>query len=176
LRRPDDQALASDALGLRSLTNLRSGQVDQAVRDARLLLRRMRGVRPFNFSAFMAYNAAAEVMVMATVRAPSLTVSDQELHRAIKLSAAYARIFPVGSSRPLLWRGMLRARQGRTESALAEIRKAAEAARSRGMLLDEARALYELGRLGAEGREEAEAITTHSQAMGVARTHGAAFP
>lgn len=176
LRRPDDQALASDALGLRSLTNLRSGQVDQAVRDARLLLRRMRGVRPFNFSAFMAYNAAAEVMVMATVRAPSLTVSDQELHRAIKLSAAYARIFPVGSSRPLLWRGILRARQGGTESALAEIRKAAEAARSRGMLLDEARALYELGRLGAEGREEAEAITTHSQAMGVARTHGAAFP
>lgn len=176
LRRPDDQALASDALGLRSLANLRSGQVDQAVRDARLLLRRMRGVRPFNFSAFMAYNAAAEVMVMATVRAPSLTVSDQELHRAIKLSAAYARIFPVGSSRPLLWRGILRARQGGTESALAEIRKAAEAARSRGMLLDEARALYELGRLGAEGREEAEAITTHSQAMGVARTHGAAFP
>ena len=168
--------MASDTLALRSLTHLRSGQVDQALRDARLLMRRMQGVRPFNFSAFMAYNAAAEVMVMAAVREPRLAVSDQELHRAIKLSAAYARIFPVGRSRPLLWRGMLRARQGRTESALAEIRKAAEAARSQGMLLDEARALYELGRLGAEGTEEAEAITAHSQAMGVARTHGGAAP
>jgi class 3 adenylate cyclase/tetratricopeptide (TPR) repeat protein len=174
--RPDDRALACDTLALRSLTHLRSGQVDQALRDARLLMRRMQGVRPFNFSAFMAYNAAAEVMVMAAVREPRLAVSDQELHRAIKLSAAYARIFPVGRSRPLLWRGMLRARQGRTESALAEIRKAAEAARSQGMLLDEARALYELGRLGAEGTEEAEAITAHSQAMGVARTHGGAAP
>jgi hypothetical protein len=44
------------------------------------------------------------------------------------------------------------------------------------MLLDEARAFYELDRLGAEGREEAEAIITHSQAMGVARTHGGPFP
>jgi class 3 adenylate cyclase/tetratricopeptide (TPR) repeat protein len=171
-RRPDDQALASDTLALRSLTNLRSGQVDQAVRDARLLLRRMRGVRPFNFSAFMAYNAAAEVLVTAAVRAPRLAVSDQELRLAIKLSEAYARIFPVGRSRPLLWSGMLRARAGGTESAVAEIRRAAEDARSRGMLLDQARALYELGRLGAEGREEAEAITSHSQALGVARTHG----
>jgi class 3 adenylate cyclase/tetratricopeptide (TPR) repeat protein len=172
-RRPDDQALASDTLALRSLTHLRSGRLDQAMTDARRLMRRMQGVRPFNFSAFMAYNAAAEVMVMAAVRRPTLTISHQELRKAVKLSAAYARIFPVGRSRPLLWRGMLQARRGRTESALTEIRKAAEAARSLGMLLDEARALYELGHLGSEGREEAEAITSAGKAMGVAVTHGA---
>jgi hypothetical protein len=69
---------------------------------------------------------------------------------------------------------MLQARQGRTESALAGIREAAAAARSLGMLLDQARALYELSHLGAEGRREAEAITSAARAMGVAETHGAA--
>jgi tetratricopeptide (TPR) repeat protein len=172
--RPDDQALASDTLALLSLMHFRSGRLDQAVTDARRLVRRMQGVRPFNFSAFMAYNAAAEVMVMAAVRRPALAIGDQELKRAIKLSEAYARIFPVGRSRPLLWRGMLQARRGRTESALAAIREAAAAARSLGMRLDEARALYELSHLGAEGRQEAEAITSAARAMGVAATHGAA--
>jgi tetratricopeptide (TPR) repeat protein len=173
-RRPDDEALASDTLALRSLAHLRSGRVDDALADTRRLMRRMQGVRPFNFSAFMAYNVAAEVMVMATLRRPSSTVSDQELKNAIKLSAAYAKIFPVGRSRPLLWRGMVKARRGRTEPALAEIRKAAETARSMGMLLDEARAFYALAHLGSEGREGADAITSAAKAMGVAATHGAA--
>jgi class 3 adenylate cyclase/tetratricopeptide (TPR) repeat protein len=172
--RPDDQALASDTLALRSLTHLRSGRLDQALADARRLIRRMQGVRPFNFSAFMAYNAAAEVMVMAAVRRPALAIGDQELKRAIKLSEAYARIFPVGRSRPLLWRGMLQARRGRTESAVAAIREAAAAAQSLGMRLDQARALYELSHLGAEGRQEAEAITSGARARGVAATHGTA--
>jgi class 3 adenylate cyclase/tetratricopeptide (TPR) repeat protein len=172
--RPDDQALASDTLALRSLTHLRSGRLDQAVADARSLISRVQGARPFNFSAFMAYNAAAEVMVMAAVRRPALAIGDQELKRAIKLSEAYARIFPVGRSRPLLWRGMLQARRGRTESAVAAIREAAAAARSLGMRLDQARALYELSHLGAEGRQDAEAITSAARARGVAATHGTA--
>jgi tetratricopeptide (TPR) repeat protein len=173
-RRPDDQALASDTLALRSLTHLRSGQLEQAVTDARRLIKRVQGVRPFNFSAFMTYNAAAEVMVMAAVRRPALAIGDQELKRAIKLSAAYARIFPVGRSRPLLWRGLLQARRGSTEAALAAIREAAAAAGSLGMVLDQARALYALSHLGSEGRQEADAITSAARAAGVAATHGAA--
>ena len=48
------------------------------------------------------------------------------------------------------------------------------AARSLGMRLDQARALYELSHLGAEGRQEAEAITSAARATGVAATHGTA--
>ena len=133
----------------------------------------MRGMRPFNFSAFMSYNAAAEVMVMAAIRRPTLIINDQELEEAIRLSEAYARIFPIGRPRSLLWRGMLRGRKRRTQSAVAQIREATEAARSLDMVLDVARALYELAHLGSDDREEAEAITYACHARGVAMTHGA---
>jgi class 3 adenylate cyclase/tetratricopeptide (TPR) repeat protein len=172
LPRPD-MALANDTLGLHSLLHLRSGRLDQAVSDARRLLTRMRGVRPFNFSAFMSYNAAAEVMVMAASRRPTLIINDQELEEAIKLSEAYARIFPIGRPRSLLWKGMLQSRKRRTESAVAQIREATEAARSLDMVVDVARALYELAHLGYGDRAEAEAIAYASQARGVAVTHGA---
>ena len=168
-----DMALANDTLALRSLLHLRSGRLDQAVTDARRLMTRMRGVRPFNFSAFMAYNAAAETMVMAAIRRPTRSIGDQELREAIKLSEAYARIFPIGRPRTLLWKGMLRSRKRRTESAVALIREATEAARSLDMVLDVARALYELAHMGYDGREEAEAITNACRARGVAMTHGA---
>jgi class 3 adenylate cyclase/tetratricopeptide (TPR) repeat protein len=168
-----DMALANDALALRSVLHLRSGQLDQAVTYARRLLTRMRGVRPFNFSTFMCYNAAAEVMFMAASRRPTLIINNQELEEAIKLSEAYARIFPIGRPRSLLWKGMLRSHKRRTESAVAQIREATEAARSLDMALDVARALYELAHMGYDGREEAEAITYACQARGVAMTHGA---
>lgn len=172
MRRPDDEALASDTLALRSLAHLRSQRFADAVADARLLLKRMKGVRPFNFSAFMAYNAAAEVLVMCAVRGWQSGIEEQELTNAVKLSEAYAGIFPIGRPRPLLWKGLLKAMKGDTKAAIEELRTAAESARSLGMALDEARAYFELGRLGTEGATEGAAITADRKAAGVAATHG----
>ena len=170
-RRPDDEALASDTLALRSLTHMRAGRFEQAVTDARQLVERMQGLRPFNFSAYMAYNAAAEVMVMTSTRGWGPHVTEQELTKAVKLAEAYAKIFPIGKPRPLLWKGMLKAKRGEA-SAASDLREAAATAHSLRMSLDEARALFELGRLGLEGTAQAAAITAAKKAGGVAASHG----
>jgi class 3 adenylate cyclase/tetratricopeptide (TPR) repeat protein len=170
-RRPDDEALASDTLGLRSLICLRSGRVDDALADARLILKRVEGTRPFNFSAYKAYNAGAEVLVMAGDQG-SNPATEKEVARAVKLAESYAKIFPIGRPRPPLWQGILEARSGQMAKAVSLLRTSANIARSMGLATDEARALYELVKLGEDEPKRADELIDATGALGVARAHG----
>ncbi len=167
-----DQALIDDTAGLLALAEARAGRVRRATQLAEPLLARMAGQAPSNFSSLSAYAAPAEVLLSDwRTRGPS-RILRRNTRRALRLLERYARVFPIGRPRLLLWSGIHAGLRGRAGLAARLLRESVRVAGQLGLRFDEARALLELAdRLGpdtGEGREALRRAETTLAEMGAA--------
>ncbi|HSL27327.1 MAG TPA: hypothetical protein VLA54_13705, partial [Acidimicrobiia bacterium] len=145
-QRSADQALINDTFGLLALAELRRGNLRKALTAAEMLLTRVAKQTPSNYSTIAAYAAPAEVYAEAWRLAPFDRDLPRQLKRALRMLKRYARVFPIGRPRFLVWQGVYNELRGRGNRALRDLEMSlAEAVRLQ-MRLDEMRVLKELAR------------------------------
>ena len=150
-----DQALIDDRHGLRALVELRAGRLQRAVELADQVLARVSGP-PSNFSAIAAYAAPAEVY-LSVWRAQGFAdrVLRKNARKSMKRLNSYARVFPIGRPRLLLWQGVHDQLRGKAKRARRNVEASLATARELGMRLDEARASEALAWVLGAGDPEA---------------------
>jgi len=145
-RDPDfvDQALIDDGRALRAIAELRAGRTQSGVEVADQVLASVSGP-PSNFSAIAAYAAPAEVYLSVWRQQD---MADRVLRRKVSNSMkrlnSYARVFPIGRPRLLLWQGVHDQLRGKTKRARRNLESSVARAAELGMRLDEARGLEAL--------------------------------
>jgi class 3 adenylate cyclase len=149
-QRSADQALINDTFGLLALAELRRGNLRKALTAAEMVLTRVSKQPPSNYSTIAAYAAPAEVYAEAARQAPFDRELERQLKQALRMLRRYARVFPIGRPRLLLWQGLYEELKGRPNPAIRHLEASlAEAVRLE-MRLDEMRALQELSRILGE--------------------------
>jgi hypothetical protein len=152
-QRSADQALINDTFGLLALAELRRGNLRKALTAAEVLLTRVSKQPPSNYSTIAAYAAPAEVYAEAWRSAPFDRELQRQLQSALRMLKRYARVFPIGRPRLLLWQGLYEELQGRRTRAIGSLEASLAEAVRLGMRLDEMRALKELARVLGESDE-----------------------
>ncbi len=163
-----DQALLDDTLGLLPLAEIRTARSQRAGRFAELLMERVTKGSPSNFSFLAAYTAPAEVFLTDW----RIRGSDHRLRRqarqALRALGRYARVFPIGRPRLLLWQGVRAGLKGRPSDAVRLLSQSATVAAALGLRQDEGRALLELAEhLGFDTAEGREALSPAETLLGV---------
>ncbi|HUO46680.1 MAG TPA: AAA family ATPase [Acidimicrobiia bacterium] len=142
-----DQALINDTYGLMALAELRRGNLRKALTAAEMLLTRVSRQPPSNYSTIAAYAAPAEVYAEAWRLSPSDRDMERQMKRALSKLKSYARVFPIGRPRLLLWQGVFDELRGRPSLAIRKLELSLAEAVKMEMRLDEMRTLRELARL-----------------------------
>ncbi len=164
-QRSADQALINDTFGLMSLAELRRGNLRKALTAAEMLLTRISKQPPSNYSTIAAYAAPAEVYAGAWRLAPFDRDMQRQLQRALRMLKRYARVFPIGRPRLLLWRGLYEELQGRRTRAIGTLEESLAEAVRLGMRLDEMRALKELARVLGDSDEAGRGYRSRADAI-----------
>jgi tetratricopeptide (TPR) repeat protein len=138
---------------LLALAELRRGNLRKALTAAEVLLTRVSKQPPSNYSTIAAYAAPAEVYAEAWRSAPFDRELQRQLQSALRMLKRYARVFPIGRPRLLLWQGLYEELQGRRTRAIGSLEASLAEAVRLGMRLDEMRALKELARVLGESDE-----------------------
>lgn len=149
-QRSADQALINDTYGLLAQSELRRGNLRKALAAAEMLLTRVSKQLPSNYSTIAAYAAPAEVYADAWRLAPFDREMQRQMKKALRMLKRYARVFPIGGPRLLLWQGIYEDLRGRPQRARKNLDLSLEEAVKLGMRLEEMRALTELARLLGE--------------------------
>ncbi len=130
---------------------LARGRTDDAIVEARSVMRAFRGTRPADYRRLEGFAGPAETFV----RIPGHPA--REVDDALELLHSFARSQRVGWPRYHLLRGILLARRGQKVEAEALLAKAVEAAGERELAIEIARAKLALARLRSDGDAEASA-------------------
>jgi tetratricopeptide (TPR) repeat protein len=141
-----DEMLGVELHGLLSLAYLRQCEWDQALEATEQVMEAVTATMPSNYGAFPAYANAPEVYLTlweAEHPAPQL---DAQAHKACRALQGYARVFPVGQPRALLWQGLYAWLSGNQAKAHDAWRKSLAAAENLAMPYDQGLAHYEIGR------------------------------
>jgi class 3 adenylate cyclase len=132
---------------LEALIEARSGNPEATYRAAEKALETMEATQPTSFGVHVAF--AATPLALLTCREARLEGWDDRapalLRRALKAYKSFARVFPIGRPRQLLYQGWEQRLRGRTGSAIAHWRRAQAQAVAMRMPYEEALALLELG-------------------------------
>ncbi len=141
-----DKALEMERYGLFSIAYLHQSEYDEALRVTRHLAALTAGAYPGNYSALLAYAAPAEVYLTlweAQVPEPDL---DRLARKACKSLRSYARVFPIGEPRSLLWQGLYDWLDGKPAKAQRAWQESLGVAERLNMPFDQGLAHYEMGR------------------------------
>jgi class 3 adenylate cyclase len=149
-----DEALRIDLVALLALVCFRLDDADEALSLAAQAAALMRQTQPLSYLSLPGYAALAELYLAMWESLRTAGHPPRLKPRALKTAArracqslrGYARVFPVGQARALLWQGMFDWLSGRPYLARQQWHKAIAAASALAMPYDEALAHYQLGR------------------------------
>lgn len=122
------------------------GKVELAAQAAERTAKLTAKAMPVNFYALEGYSSQAEVTLQILESATELKQARQSAQQSIKAMDKFARVFPLGQPRALIWKGLYHWLTGRTGQAYSLWGDALSVAQKRGMPYDQALAHYEMGR------------------------------
>jgi hypothetical protein len=163
-RKVEVEALRTELLGGLAVAHLRRSQrlwsfdhgkakrdAQLAIDKARLLLELASSSRPSNYGALLEYASPAEVfLTLWEVEYPEPGLPSWA-RRACAALQSYARVFPIGRPRALLWKGTLAWLSGKRRRAHTAWQESVAAAESLQMPYDQGLAHFEIGRHLADG-------------------------
>jgi class 3 adenylate cyclase/tetratricopeptide (TPR) repeat protein len=141
-----DEAMKLGVQGLRAATHLRQGAYQSALEAAKQTMDMAAKTMPSSYGVLSGYANPAEVfLALWEVGHPEPNL-DTMTRKACKLARGFARVFPIGRPRALLWGGLYEWLAGKPVRAHKAWLESLAVARSLEMAYDEALAHYEIGR------------------------------
>jgi len=132
--------------GLLARAYWRQGKHELAEQAASLVAKLTAKATPVNFYALEGYGSQVEVyMRMLESQAGSASLKKSAL-QSVKAMEKFARVFPLGESRALIWKGVYQWLTGKADRAHALWQAGLSAAEQRAIPYDQALAHYEIGR------------------------------
>ena len=152
-----DEAMKIGVQGLRAAAHLRQGAHDRALQAAAQTMDLAAKSMPSSYGVLSGYANPAEVYLTLWEAGHPQPDLDKLARKACKLARGFARVFPIGRPRALLWGGLYEWLTGNTARAHKAWQESLVAARSLEMPYDEGLAHYEIGRhaeIGDPARDE----------------------
>jgi class 3 adenylate cyclase/tetratricopeptide (TPR) repeat protein len=141
-----DEAMKIGVQGLRAATYLRQGAHQRALESAGQTMDMAAKAMPNSYGALSGYANPAEVYLVLWEAGHPQPGLDRLARRACKLARSFARVFPIGRPRALLWGGLYEWLAGKPARAQKAWQESLAMAQSLEMAYDEALAHYEIGR------------------------------
>ena len=147
-KEPDvvDDALELERYGLFSAAFLHQSEYDKALLVTRHLATLTAGAYPSNYSALLACATPAEVYLTLWETQGRGQDLDSLARKACKSLRSFARVFPIGEPRSLLWQGLLDWLEGKPEKGQRAWQESLRVAEQLEMPFDQGLAHYEIGR------------------------------
>jgi tetratricopeptide (TPR) repeat protein len=146
-----DKPMKIGVQGLRAATYLRRGAYQSALEAAKQTVDMAAKSMPSSYGVLSGYANPAEVYLTLWETSHPQPGLDTLARQACKLARGFARIFPIGRPRALLWGGLYEWLAGKPVRAHKAWLESLAVARSLEMAYDEALAHYEIGRHTAAG-------------------------
>ncbi len=146
-----DEAMKIGVQGLRAATHLRRGAPERALEAAGRTVDMASNAMPSSYGVLSGYANPAEVYLSLWEAGHPEPGLDKLARKACKLARSFARVFPIGRPRALLWDGLYAWLAGKPARAQEAWQESLAAARDLEMAYDEALAHYEIGRHAAAG-------------------------
>ena len=132
--------------GLRARVYWRQGRRKLAEQAAERTAALTAKAMPVNFYALEGYSSQAEVHLGMLELANGSQLARKPAQQSIKAMDKFARVFPLGKSRALIWKGLYYWLTGRNGRAHTLWRDALSVAQQQGLPYEQALAHYEMGR------------------------------
>ncbi len=156
------EGLMLRSLCIIALAALYAGQPDLAFQIGRRALVMTTEAAPVKSTILEGYAAIAEFWFEAWTRYPQNAEYAANARQTAKNLTRYAKIFPIGKARALLWTGLATQLSGRGDAAQKLWQQGMAYARQRKMPLDQIELCYTIGRYLPESDPNREAMLGHA--------------
>jgi len=135
-----DIAVELEYYGLRALSNLRDGQIDQALEVANIALVKARNSEPLMYINFVGYSSMCEVFLTVACQTNDKVTKKNLLSKAeesFNLLKQFAKSFLFAKPREALWNGLMNFCNGKGNKSSKDWSTAVELAKNFGMRHEE---------------------------------------